>query len=128
MTKLSLCALLVALLVQRGSTTDSAAICVCCVDKYSGSECLSGGAEECECCCDSETGVEEGSNETIVWTPKSCSVHCETMNGDLKCEDTKVSANQVLSTDCVAGATPSRAVVVWLVMLSVGAAVIVNLR
>ena len=101
---------------------------MCCVDKYSGSECLSGGAEECECCCDSETGVEEGSNETIVWTPKSCSVYCEEMNVDLKCEDTKVSANQVLSMDCEAGATPSRAVVVWLVMLSVGAAVIVNLR
>ena len=47
MTKLSLCALLVALLVQRGSTTDSAAICVCCVDKYSGDSCLSSGAGEC---------------------------------------------------------------------------------
>ena len=123
--KLSFISVLLVLLVQRVGSEE---VCVCCVDKYSGSECLSGGAEECECCCDSETGVEEGSNETIVWTPKSCSVYCEEMNVDLKCEDTKVSANQVLSTDCVAGATPSRAVVVWLVMLSVGAAVIVNLR
>ena len=137
MTKLSLCALLVALLVQRGSTTDSAAICVCCVDKYSGDSCLSSGAGECECCCDATTqmeGVEAcldegyGSNTTIEWTAKSCKDYCECTNQLLSCEDTKVTATQVLSEACVADATLSSTVAVWLVMLSVGAVAIVNLR